>query len=148
MARGMVGMRRWVLLAVVLASACGNGLAQPRPAASGPTTTTVDDAWCRGVRWTVFLEPSATPAQVDAVGAVLRATVDPSDLEYLDAEASYELFKREFKGNREMLNAVSVGDLPTSYRVRYSDLSDEVKREVERLPAVKQVGIVDPTQTC
>jgi hypothetical protein len=117
-----------------MVSACGNGSTDARPA-SHPSTT-ADDARCE---WTVYMEPSATPEQIKAVGALLRTKPHPGDVRYLDAKASYERFKKLFKDRPDMLNAASRGDFPPSFQVRTSVLPEQVIAEVENLPAVRNV---------
>jgi hypothetical protein len=94
------------------------------------------------------MEPSATPAQVKAVGSLLRTKAHPGDVDYLDVKASYERFKKLFKDRPDMLNAASPGDFPSSFQVRTSELTEEDIGQVENLPAVRNVDFTYSMRTC
>jgi cell division transport system permease protein len=75
--------------------------------------------WKGGVDVIVFMNPEATPEQIDAVGRDLRDNpqVLPDKLRFFDKQMAYEEFKRLFPDSPELVATLTPEQMPTSYRV-------------------------------
>ncbi len=89
----------------------------------GASTATV--RWKGGVGLAVFMRTGATPGQTRAVAAQL-ASLQPSmvkSFHYVDQNASYAEMQRLFANEPDLVQGVTPGDLPPSYRVVVRDAS-------------------------
>jgi cell division transport system permease protein len=99
--------------------------------------------WQGGVEFIVFLNPTATPEQVESVNDDLKKNPGIDKITFVDKNQAYAEFKELFRDSPEMIEAVTPDILPASYRVEPKDktaetitqLSDEYKVK----PGVKQV---------
>jgi cell division transport system permease protein len=97
--------------------------------------------WRGGVELSIFMQPTATPNEVDAVGAQLRGLPPVKGYRFVDQPHAYDEFKTMFAGTPDLVNSVGVADMPPSYRVvphRPEDvqtIGDQFKAE----PGVKGV---------
>ena len=108
--------------------------------------TTVDRA-C--TRWNdadliVYLNADADPSEIAAVGALIDGDPRVASSRYLDDLATYRLYQDIFREERpELVEALEVGELPTSFRVMLADVAtaDSVAAEVARLPGVYDTDV-------
>ncbi|HET9732556.1 MAG TPA: permease-like cell division protein FtsX [Acidimicrobiales bacterium] len=100
--------------------------------------------WQGGVELSVFMQPGASAGQDAAVEAQL-ASMQRSGLvksfRYLNQQQAYAEFRTMFASEPDMLNTVSPGDLPASYRIVPAQASDadQIGSRFNGLPGVKQV---------
>src|SRR3954447_4846032 len=73
--------------------------------------------WQGGIEFVVFLQPEATPEQIQAVGDDLNDNASVEKTTFVDQQASYEEFKQLFADSPEMVDNVTPEILPPSYRV-------------------------------
>ncbi len=146
--RARSGRRRrtpWLIgaaAAVVLALGAGSvvvwsGGADRVEVVDGPTSTTTPLSDCALF---VYLDPTATPEQIDALAAdVARSTLVRS-YEYLDQTETFEEFRRRFAGQTEFVESIRQEDLPTSFAVVASDGDrPALAEEFEQRPGVYRV---------
>jgi len=105
--------------------------------------------WQGGIEFVVFLNPTATQAQIDAIGQNLKDSPDVESFTYVDQQASYEEFKSLFADSPEMVDTVTPEILPPSYRVvpvdKSADSIDALGAKYETKPGVKQVAFASKT---
>lgn len=73
--------------------------------------------WEGGVQFEVFMQPTSTLNQIDAVGQELLAHPDIDRIEFLSQAQAAELLRQSLEGKPELLAAVTDESLPASYRV-------------------------------
>ncbi len=76
-----------------------------------------------GVEFIVYLEPGITDDQLASVEANLEDNPAIARTEYVDQDATFDLFKDLFKDNDVILQNVKATDLPTSFKVEPVDKS-------------------------
>jgi cell division transport system permease protein len=81
--------------------------------------------WQGGIEFVVFMNPEATPEQIDAVGRDLDDNPDVQSKAYFDQQASYEEFKQMFADQKELVANVQADILPPSFRVVPVDKSSD-----------------------
>lgn len=132
--------RRWAAAAVVSAAAVVvtavlvSGWAEPEPsetvaadaAVSGesgrtepddPPGSTASTAFdCDEPQMFVYMEPTATPEQVEAARLQLAELTPGVVWEYLDQTTTYAEFQRLFAEQPQFVESISPDDLPTSFR--------------------------------
>jgi cell division transport system permease protein len=74
--------------------------------------------WKGGIEFIIFMKPTATADE----DATIRKALDEAGTEiksykYLDQAAAYEEFKKLFADKQELIDSISPGVLPPSYRV-------------------------------
>jgi cell division transport system permease protein len=99
--------------------------------------------WQGGVEFIVFLNPTATQAQVDAVGADLKKDQQLEQVTYVNKDQAYAEFKDLFRDSPDMVDNVTPDILPASYRVEPKDKSADsittLSNEYKSEPGVKEV---------
>ena len=73
--------------------------------------------WQDGVELSVFMQPTASQTQIDAIAAELGAIPEVESSRFVDQTAAYEEFRTLFASSPEMIESVTPADLPPSYRV-------------------------------
>jgi cell division transport system permease protein len=73
--------------------------------------------WKGGIELIVYMDPAATPEQIDALAGNLDKNPAVKKVEYLDKDAAYEEFLRLFKDAPELTDEVDKEILPTSFKV-------------------------------
>lgn len=73
--------------------------------------------WEDGVEFIVFMQPEATPDQVEAMSDDLDANPQIERVTFFDKQAAFEEFQTLFAGQPELLENVSPEILPPSFRV-------------------------------
>ena len=105
--------------------------------------------WQGGIEFVVFLNPTATQAQIDAIGQNLKDSPDVESFTYVDQQASYEEFKSLFADSPEMVDTVTPEILPPSYRVvpvdKNAEAIDTLGQQYQTKPGVKQVAFASKT---
>jgi cell division transport system permease protein len=76
------------------------------------------EKWNNDVTFIVYLNPEATPDQVESLGKELRENPQIAGVTYLDKAASFAEFKRLFPDQPSLTENVTPEVLPTSFRVK------------------------------
>lgn len=76
-----------------------------------------------GVEFIVYVDPDIDEGQLSAVRQSLEDNPDVRRIEYVDREATFDLFKELFEDNETILGNVTAADLPTSFKVEPTDKS-------------------------
>ena len=87
--------------------------------------------WQGGIEFVVFLRTDATQQQIDALAADLEESPEVERVVFVDQQAAYQEFTTLFADSPELIDSVSAGDLPASFRV------EPVNKEVD---AVESLG--------
>ncbi|MEU1727225.1 permease-like cell division protein FtsX [Nonomuraea sp. NPDC005692] len=144
-------MKRWswrLLFAVVLAF---SGMAGQAEAGPVPESDVGDDQ-----EIAVFLcaptvsrcdKRHATARQRRDMEAFLNSTPGVTEVRFVSRAASYAEFRREFAGQRKMLDEVRAKDMPESFWIRVSEVADRahIVNAADRRPGVGLV--VDQLET-
>jgi cell division transport system permease protein len=94
--------------------------------------------WNDDVAFVVYMYDTATPDQISAVDADLKASKLVEKFEYYDDKKSYELFKRLFAADgAEYTSEIKEGDLPTSFRVKPTNPDASIVREMVQTYSTK-----------
>jgi cell division transport system permease protein len=85
------------------------------------------ERWQGGIEFIVYMNPDATPEQVDAVGRALDESPQVESYAYLDKDAAFEEYREIFEADSpELVEAVTPEALPTSFKVKPIDPDPEV----------------------
>ena len=126
-------------LPVATPSACGHKVSGATAGRRSP--------WAGNIDVSVFLEPSATAAQVSALGDQLRAMPQVRTVYFESAEQAYAEFQRLYTCSAD----VPRDAVPASYRLVLTALKrpqrDALVTELRGLPAVSSVSC-DPSSPC
>jgi cell division transport system permease protein len=99
--------------------------------------------WQGGVEFIIFMQPTASQDQLDAVQEALDESPQVSSVDFIDQQEAYEEFTDLFAESPEMVESVSPEILPPSFRVEPKDKDVDVIRalgsEFDSKPGVKQV---------
>ncbi|MGI9577262.1 MAG: cell division protein FtsX [Microthrixaceae bacterium] len=74
----------------------------------------------------VYMNPTATDEQVDAVSSAIDNSGQTDDVDYLDRERTFEVFQTLFRDQPELVSTVQPEDLPTSFQIKPSSTDAEV----------------------
>jgi cell division transport system permease protein len=98
--------------------------------------------WKGGVELAIFMQPSVTGTETDAIGHELQSTPGVKTYHFVDKPQAYREFKTIFGGNNDIVNALGVNDMPPSYRVVPTRVQDtaELAKQFEGQPGVLQVS--------
>ena len=103
--------------------------------------------WVGTVDVSVFVEPTATPAQVDELGRQLRALPEVRTAYFESAAQAYAEFQRLYTCSADVPRTA----VPASYRLVLSNLKrpqrDALVSRIRGLPAVSSVSC-DPSSPC
>jgi cell division transport system permease protein len=97
--------------------------------------------WKGGVELSIFMQAGVTDQERDAVAHQLQTMPQVRRVHYVDKPAAYQEFKAMFANTPELVNSLSVADMPPSFRVvpiRAEDvqaIGDRFKNQ----PGVKEV---------
>jgi cell division transport system permease protein len=99
--------------------------------------------WKGGIEFIVFMQPTATQEQLDAVQSKLEDNSQIDDVVAVDKAAAFEEFKELFQRSPEMVEAVTADAMPPSFRVKPAsadaDLIGELGKQFEDDPGVREV---------
>lgn len=97
--------------------------------------------WRGGVQMVIFMQPSATPAEISGVSSSLGSNPQVSSFHYVDQAQSYAQFKQMFANQPQMVANVAPSDLPPSFRVVLHNAAQDasVGRAVGTMAGVKKI---------
>ncbi|MGH9055212.1 MAG: permease-like cell division protein FtsX [Acidimicrobiales bacterium] len=98
--------------------------------------------WRGGVEMAIFLRPTVSKNEVDAIGHELASTPGVKEFHFVDKPAAYKEFKEIFGGNNDIVGVLTVNDMPPSFRVvptKAQDIS-ELGKQFQNQPDVLQVS--------
>ena len=112
------------------------------------TTAGRRSPWVGNVDISVFLEGSATPAQISSLGNQLRGLAGVQRVYFESADQAYQEFQRLYTCSADVPRSA----VPASYRLVLDDgvkrpQRDDVVTRVRGLPAVSSVSC-DPSSPC
>ncbi len=97
--------------------------------------------WKGGVELSIFLQPSVTDNQRDAINHELQGMQDVKQIRYVDKTHAYAEFKEMFANTPDLVSSLKVDDMPPSYRVvptRAEDVT-AIGDQFKNQPGVKDV---------
>ena len=97
--------------------------------------------WRGGVELSIFLQPSVTDNQRTALGHELKGMQEVKRVRYVDKPAAYGEFKQMFANTPDLVNSLTAGDMPPSYRVVPAKAEDvqAIGDRFKSQPGVKEV---------
>lgn len=99
--------------------------------------------WQGGVEFIIFMQPTATEDQLNAVQEALQESPQVDSVDFIDQQEAYDEFTDLFADSPEMVQSVTPEILPPSYRVEPTDKNVDVIRALgstfETMSGVKQV---------
>ncbi len=99
--------------------------------------------WQGGVEFIIFMQPTATEDQLNAVQEALEESPQVDSVDFIDQQEAYDEFTDLFADSPEMVQSVTPEILPPSYRVEPTDKNVDVIRALgstfETMSGVKQV---------
>ena len=98
--------------------------------------------WRGGVEMAIFLQPSVTTNESQAIGRELATLPGVKKYHFVDKPQAYQEFREIFGGNNDIVSVLGVNDMPPSYRVvptRAQDIS-QLGRQFVGQPGVLQVS--------
>jgi cell division transport system permease protein len=103
--------------------------------------------WKGDVQFIVFMQPTATEAQIAAVRDDLGKDPQVKKFVYLDHDAAYAEFLRLFKDSPDLTDNVTAADLPTNFKVSPKTVDfrviDGLRDTYSTKPAVLEVKAAD-----
>ncbi len=114
---------------------------EQQPSESTPASTAPD---CGEPQMYVYMEPRATPEQVEAARVQLAELAPDIEWEYLDQATTYAEFQRLFEDQPDFVDAISPEDLPASFRgVPGAELASLDVDALQSIPGVLRVEHTD-----
>jgi cell division transport system permease protein len=97
--------------------------------------------WRGGVELSIFLQPSVTENQRAVLDQQLQSMQQVKKVRYVDKSAAYGEFKQMFANTPDLVNSLSVADMPPSYRVVPAKAEDvqAIGDRFKNQPGVKEV---------
>lgn len=97
--------------------------------------------WRGGVELSIFLQANVTENQQVAIGHELDGLQAVKHVRYVDKPQAYDEFKQMFANTPELVNSLTVGDMPPSYRVVPTKAEDvtAIGERFKSQPGVKEV---------
>lgn len=97
--------------------------------------------WRGGVELIVFMHPNASASQGQAIRAQLSGDPEVKSYRYFDKAQSYQEFKHDFASQPDLVQSVTPGELPPSYRIVLRDANEAkvVGAQFDNQPGVLQV---------
>ncbi len=98
--------------------------------------------WRGGVEMAIFLNPSVSQNDENAIGHELSTTPGVKTYHLVDKQAAYKEFKEIFGGNSNIVGVLTVADMPPSFRVvptRAQDIA-ELGKQFQGQPGVLKVS--------
>ena len=95
------------------------------------------------VQMFVYMNPGATPDQIDSVNKSLESNPQVESVKFLDKEKTYAEFKRLFADQPDFVESINPEELPQSFRVKPTstdaDVVSAVGTEFENMTGVYRV---------
>ncbi|MBV8296945.1 MAG: hypothetical protein JO085_08920, partial [Acidimicrobiia bacterium] len=73
--------------------------------------------WKGGVEGSIFMKADAAPEEIDAVDRELRAMPEVKKVRFVTKQGAYDEFRKMFSNSPDMLETLSVDQMPPSFRV-------------------------------
>ena len=73
--------------------------------------------WKGGVEGSIFMKSDAAPEEIDAVDRELRAMPEVKKVRYVGKQGAFDEFRKMFSNSPDMLETLSVDQMPPSFRV-------------------------------
>lgn len=108
------------------------------PAAPSTDTAVESPERCDVPEVYVFMRPTATAEQTDAVRTHLESIDTLSDPDFVDRDATYERFIELFGDQPDFVASIDPDDLPESFRV-HGDLDPTTEQAIEAIDGVLRV---------
>ena len=98
--------------------------------------------WRGGVEMAIFLNPSVTEQQTNAIDQELTSTPGVKTFHLVDKVQAYKEFKTIFGGNSDITNVLQPADMPPSFRVVPTKAQDieQLGRQFDGQPGVLKVS--------
>lgn len=98
--------------------------------------------WRGGVEMAIFLQPSVSSNETDAIGRELATTPGVKKYHFVDKTQAYTEFKQIFGNNNDIVSVLGVNDMPPSYRVVPTKAQNiaELGKQFQGQPGVLQVS--------
>jgi cell division protein FtsX len=132
-------LAKFLRLPVATPTACGNTVSGSTAGRRSP--------WVGNVDISVFVEPSATPAQISSLGARLRAMPEVRTVYFESADQAYAEFQRLYTCSADVARSA----VPASYRLMLKPVHrpqrDDLVTRLRGLAAVSSVSC-DPSSPC
>jgi cell division transport system permease protein len=98
--------------------------------------------WRGGVEMAIFLQPSVSTNETQAIGRELATLPGVKKYHFVDKPQAYQEFREIFGGNNDIVSVLGVNDMPPSYRVVPSKAQDisQLGKQFEGQPGVLQVS--------
>jgi cell division transport system permease protein len=110
------------IVVVVVAVALVGGSLLIRQAVGNAT-----ERWQGGIEFIIYMNPDATPEQIDAVDRALTEAPQVDSFTYLDKDAAFAEYRELFEEDSpELVDAVTPEVLPTSFKVKPVNPEPEV----------------------
>lgn len=98
--------------------------------------------WRGGVEMAIFLQPSVSSNETQAIARELATTPGVKKYHFVDKAQAYQEFKEIFGNNNDIVSVLGVNDMPPSYRVvptKAQNIS-ELGKQFQGQPGVLQVS--------
>jgi cell division transport system permease protein len=98
--------------------------------------------WRGGVEMAIFLQPSVSSNETQAIARELATTPGVKKYHFVDKPQAYQEFKAIFGNNNDIVSVLGVNDMPPSYRVVPTKAQDigELGKQFQGQPGVLQVS--------
>jgi cell division transport system permease protein len=98
--------------------------------------------WRGGVEVAIFLQPNVSTNESAAIGHELAVTPGVKKFHFVDKAQAYKEFKTIFGGEPDLVNVLTVKDMPPSYRVVPTSKADltELGKTFSSQPGVDKVS--------
>ena len=98
--------------------------------------------WRGGVEMAIFLQPSVSSNETQAIAHELATTPGVKKYHFIDKPQAYQEFKEIFGNNNDIVSVLGVNDMPPSYRVVPTKAQNiaELGKQFQGQPGVLQVS--------
>jgi len=98
--------------------------------------------WRGGVELAIFMHPSASQTEISAIAQELKTTPGVKRFHFVDKPEAYKEYRELFGNNKTLLNALTVNQMPTSFRVVPTNAADvsQLATQFQNQPGVDQVS--------
>ena len=98
--------------------------------------------WRGGVEMAIFLQPSVSSNETQAIARELATTPGVKKYHFVDKAQAYQEFKQIFGNNNDIVSVLGVNDMPPSYRVVPTKAQNiaELGKQFQGQPGVLQVS--------